>query len=63
VAGKQTNSLTDVLECHIINISSIKAFPECPSRLNVPEDLQKNSILIRCYAISGEDRSRPISYK
>lgn len=40
-----------------------KAYPECPPRLTVPEDLQKNSILLKCFAVSGEQRERPISYK
>ncbi|KAI3422308.1 Hmr-1p [Globodera pallida] len=45
------------------NAPQWQAHPECPPRLTVSEDVQKNTILLRCYAISGEDKSRPISYK
>ena len=52
--------------------------PECLQQIAIPEDiqvglfefiwdiilfLQKNTMILKCYAISAEDRTRPISYK
>ncbi|KAL3113055.1 hypothetical protein niasHT_013520 [Heterodera trifolii] len=45
------------------NAPQWQAHAECPARLTVSEDVQKNTILLRCHATSGEDRTRPISYK
>lgn len=36
---------------------------ECPQQVIVSEDIQKNTVILKCFAMSGEDRSRPISYK
>lgn len=36
--------------------------PSCPSTVNVDEDIQKNSVLFKCYALSGDAQDRPITY-
>jgi hypothetical protein len=34
----------------------------CPEKITVNEDLSKNSLLFKCFAVSGDSNSAPISY-
>uniref|UniRef100_A0A915E4Z3 Cadherin domain-containing protein n=1 Tax=Ditylenchus dipsaci TaxID=166011 RepID=A0A915E4Z3_9BILA len=45
------------------NAPQWQSSPDCKEVSSVYEDIQINTVLIRCHALVGEDRKRPISYK
>ncbi|KAI1722266.1 cadherin domain-containing protein [Ditylenchus destructor] len=45
------------------NAPQWQSTPQCRETSVVYEDIQINTVLIRCYAVVGEDKKRPVSYK